>query len=548
MRKIFNLVAAFTLICATNFLVWSCEDDITEIGTGLLDTGAGANVFYADVIAYNSNNDSIRSDAKVLQTAILGVHEDAVFGKTKARFYSQARLGRINPDFGANASMDSVVLTIPVFYKTKTDDVTVDTTYLYVPEGATPSDTATIRIKRTYKLDSIYGNSAIPMTLQVKEVARNLYSQDSIYYSNKNLAACQNCPNNNDIPTFGTVLGSATVTNKVVTTQVKKINTPSDAPAVTLRVKLDKDYFQQKFIGNQNSPDMGDQASFIKNFFRGIELSILEDQGFLFNFNPSSPLFAVTMYYSYDNPNENPDNNPDYQARLKSALPLNFATFWSSNPGYNVQISQFDHSNRSAQFVNAYTNPNTTLGDSRLYLSGLEGTKSIIEISPEQLAEIKSNVQNQGWAIVGAELTLHLDDSYGLKTPPYLFAWNNYKKDNKIKNENFSDLVKYYNNYPISVQFNPKYDYKENPKTFTIRITDYIKEMVERGTTYQDGKIILSLGNFTLSPNNSYTSIFNTKNPFYNDRAYNPHRVVLHGTNTEQADKKLKLKIYYTKK
>lgn len=546
MKRFFNLVAAISLISSTVFVAWSCEDDISEIGTGLIDTGAGANIFEADVIAYNTNNDSIRSDAKVLQTAVLGVDEDPVFGRIKTRFYSQARLGRLNPDFGANPEMDSVVLTIPVYYKN--DDIVYDSTYLYLPEGETPSDTATLRIKRTYKLDSLYGNTSIPMTLQVKEVAKNLYSQDSIYYSNKNLAACQSCPNNNDIPTLSNVLGTATISKEIVTYQTKKHGAPADAPMVAWRVKLDKNYFKQKFIDNQNSPDMGDQSSFIKNFFKGIELSILEDHGFLMSFNPNSAGFMVNMYYSYDNPAENPDNDPDFQTRLKSTLPLNFASFWAINPGYNVQISQFDHSNRSAQFVNAYTNPNTTEGDSRLYLSGMEGTKTVIEISEAQLNEIRNNVQNEGWAIIGAELNIHVDDSYGYKIPPYLFAWHSHLKDGKLKEENFTDLYKYYNNYPISVQFNPRYNYKENPKTFTLRITDYIKNIVERGETYENGKIMLSLGNFILTPNSSYSTIFDQKNPYFSNRAFNPYRVILHGTNSEQIEKQLKLKIYYTKK
>ena len=92
------------------------------------------------------------------------------------------------------------------------------------------------------------------------------------------------------------------------------------------------------------------------------------------------------------------------------------------------------------------------------------------------------------------------------------------------------------------------YDYKENKKTYIIRITDYIKSIVERGEVYEDNLITLSLGNFLLSPNGGYMNVVSPTNPFLNNRAFNPYRVVLHGNNTEQADKKLRLKIYYTKK
>lgn len=541
MKRFFNYVAA-TFMLATAFTVFSCEDDISDVGSGLIDSGSIANAFYVDVVSYNTNNDSIRSDELVLQSGVLGVYEEPLFGRTKAKFISQARMSSFNPDFGANAEMDSVILSIPVYYKNNVDDIDVDTTYLYLGEGEQPSDTATMRITRTYKLDSIYGNTDLTMNLQVREVAEYLYSQDTTYYSNPALAPCAGCPNINEIDVFPTVLGSVEIKNKVTTHQIKKRNsTSNEVPPVAFQIKLDKDYFKQKFIDNQNSSDLNDNSAFIRNFFRGIELSILENQGFIFNFNPASPAFNLVMYYHYDDPEE-PEED------LNGVYGLIFNTYWSPTPGYNVQINQFEHSNRSSQFVNAYTNPNTTAGDSRLYLAGMDGTKTVIKINQEQLNEIRQNVLNNDWAIVGAELNLYIDDSYSLRTPPYLFAWNQFREDNKWKNVNFSDVYSFYNSYPLSVQFNPMYNYSENDKKYTIRITDYVKSIVEQNETYEEGSVILSLGNFLLSPSSSYSNVWSTTNPFYNNRAFNPYRVVLHGSNSEQQDKKLRLKVYYTQK
>jgi len=538
--KIFFNYAAWVVVALTAFSAFSCEDDISDVGSGLVDTGSLANALYVDVISYNTNNDSIRSDEQILQNAILGVFEEPVFGRTKARFISQARLGQLSPDFGENAGMDSVILRIPVFYNDDEDEIDVDTTYLYLAEGEEPTDTATIRIKRTYKLDSIYGKTDLPMTLQVREVGEYLYSQDSTYYSNPSLGS----PINN-INILPAVLGSAEIKNKVTTYQVKASNGTETAPTVAYEIKLDAAYFKQKFIDNQNSSDLNDQAAFIRNFFRGIELSVAENQGFFFNFNPN--LLSLTMYYSYDNPEEDEDDEP----RLNKTLPLTFTSYWNTTPGYNVQVNQYEHANRSSQFVNSYTNPNMESGDARIYLDGLDGTKTVIKINQDQLEQIRQNVLNNDWAIVGAELNLYVDDSYNLKKPPYLFAWNSYTDEGNaqnIINENFSDLYSFYNSYPTSVQFNPMYDYDKDPKMYTIRITDYIKSIVEKDSVYTDGKVVLSLGNFLLSPSSSYTSPFSGTNPFYNNRAFNPYRVVLHGSGSEQEDKKLKLKVYYTKK
>jgi len=545
MKRFFNLVAVI-LLCATVFTVFSCEDDISDVGSGLLDSGSYASVQYVDIISYNTNNDSIRSDEQVLQSGVLGVFEEPVFGRTKARFITQARMTSFNPDFGENAEMDSVILSIPVYYKSDESDVEIDTTYIYLGENESPSDTATMRISRTYKLDSIYGKTDLQMTLQVREVAEYLYSQDSIYYSNSSIAPCQGCPNINQIDVFPNVIGSGVVKNKVTTHQIKKKNsTSTDIPPIAFQIKLDKDYFKQKFIDNQNSSDLNDNSAFIRNFFRGIEISVLEDQGFIFNFQPGSSAFNLIMYYHYDNPEEGEDE-PEH---LDKMYGLSFASYWSApQAGYNVQVNQFDHSNRSVQFVNAYTNPNTTQGDSRLYLAGMDGTKTVIKIDQEQLNQIRQNVLNNDWAIVGAELNLYIDDSHNLKTPPYLFAWNNYRDGDSWKNINFPDISSFYNSYPLSVQFNPMYNYADNPKMYTIRITDYIKDIVEKNEIYEDGSVVLSMGNFLLSPSSSYTGVLSTTDPFLNNRSFNPYRVVLHGSNSENQDKKLRLKVYYTQK
>lgn len=542
MKKLFNFVAAI-LVCTTAVSLVSCEDDISDVGSGLLDTGSSANVFYVDLISYNTNSDSIRSDEKVLQNGILGVFEEPVFGRTKAKFISQARLGSLSPDFGTNPELDSVILHIPVFSKTL-EDADVDTTYVYLAENESPSDTATMVIKRTYKLDSIYGAVDMPMTLNVREVSEYLYSQDSTYYSNPNLGNpnCSSCPNINNIDVFPTVIGSQVVRKTVSTFEKRKKSEPEVVPMVSIRIPMDVAYFKSKFIDNQNSADLSNQSTFIRNFFRGIELSVDESQGFFFNFNPN---LGLTMHYTHENTDEDAGENPE---RKKGVFNLSFGSYWDSIMGYNVQVAQFDHQNRSSQFVNSYENADTLNGAPRLYLAGMEGTKVHIKLNQDQLNEIRNNVQNNDWAIVGAELNLHMDDSYGFRKAPYLFGWNSYKEGTKWLSKNFTDIMTFYNNYPNSVQFNPKYNYKDNNNLYTIRVTDYVKSIVERNETFDEGRIVLSMGNFLLSPVSSFTSILNGADPFSNNRAFNAHRVVLHGNATEQVDKKLRLKVYYTKK
>lgn len=533
MKKILNLISG-GLILAGFLSVISCEDDISNVGSNMLDDGTSADYMYVDVISYNQNLDSIRSDEKVLQNGIVGVYEEPVFGRTKARFISQVRMGTPNPSFGNNPVVDSVLLTIPVFYNSTPESV--DTIKKYIaPEGSTNKDT--LIIKKTYKIDSLYGNTALPMTLQVREVAQYLQAQDSILYSNPNLGSA-----NNNIQVYPQVLGSTQIRHKVTTEQVfVEGDANEQEPTPAYIIKLDKEFFKQKFLDNQGSSNLADQAAFIRNLFRGIELSVAEDQGFFFNFNPN--LMDITMYYTRDNTSSTSETTP----RVQNKFNLTFSSTWATIPGSNVQVNQFQYANRSSEVVQAYAHPNINSGDKRLYLNGLDGSRSIVKINQEQLNQIKQNVIDNNWVVIGAELEFHIDESYNLKKPPYLFAWHAYKKDNKVKEESFTDLIKFYNSYPNEVHFNPRYDFKNDPKIYKIRITDYIKGIVEGKETYEDGKLVLGIGNFLMAPT-AYTTPVNSKAPYLNNRAFNPYRIVLHGSASEQAEKALKLKIYYTKK
>src|SRR5690625_7303122 len=81
-----------------------------------------------------------------------------------------------------------------------------------------------------------------------------------------------------------------------------------------------------------------------------------------------------------------------------------------------------------------------------------------------------------------------------------MFAWHSYKDGENKKQENLSDIRKFFNSYPYLVQFNPMYNYDADPNTYTIRITDHIKRIVERDEEFEDGEIIVSVGNFLLNP------------------------------------------------
>ncbi len=535
MKKFLNVLTVLTaLLVGTNLLV-SCDNDPLEIGDELVGGGASGSSIEYDVVAYNTTTDTILSNQRVLQNAILGAYDEPVFGKNKARFYTQVRLASTLPSIGNNAVVDSVVLRIPVYYKTTA--VSQDTIKLFTAPEDDVTKKDTILYRNVYELDSIYGNKNSTMTLNVREFT-NMLLYDSLYYSNNSKRSQDN------INVNSTILGTSTLSNKVTqnTIKVEDETTNYFEESVAYKVFLDKEFFQQKIIANRGNGNLGDNATFIRNVLRGLELSIEDENGFYFQFNPNA--IELKMYYTQDN-TSTAENAPK---RIQTSYDFSFSNLWTTTSGgYTVQLNQFDY-NRSSEFENAIRNPNMTDGASRLYLNGMDGTLVNVLFKQESLNDLKEKVKNNNWIIIGAKLLFNVDDSYTTiaQKPPYLFAWNNYKDDGKWVNKLYSDISRasaFTNAYPTSVHFNPMYNYTKNNGQYEINITDHLKNMIERDATFEDQKMIVGLGNFLLS-----SSLIYNESPYYNNRVSSPQRLVLHGNQSSDPNKKLKLLVYYTQK
>jgi len=524
MKKILNILVASVFTMTIGGTIVSCEDENIGLGSGLVGNDAEGNVTSYDVIAYNSYVDSIRSNQSVLQNALLGAYEEPVFGKTKASFISQLRLATPNPSFGTNATVDSVNLVIPIYTVNSSDSVKVDTINLSKP-GLKPEDADTILIRKTYKVDSIYGNRDAKMTLNVRDINTILYT-DQVYFSKSS-----------DISVNPRIIGSGILGNNVqnITIKEKSNSTSIYEEAVGYKISLDKNYFQEKIINNQYNGLLGDYATFLREVIKGFHFSVAEENGFLFAFNPNN--FQLNMYYSADNAS-------DTSKRVNSVMNFNMASFWAASNGPNVQISHLEHANKGSQFLNNLNDPNKAVnGSTRLFLNGADGTRINVKFPESQVNQLKEDSKNNNWAIVGAKLKFFIDNSYGFPKPGFITAYNEYMDEGKLVNSMFADVTRYQNSYPYNVHFNPIIGDKDY---YTIDITLFIKDIIEKGEIYLDQEMIVTMGNFLMSTSDA-SSIYST-NPLYRNTVSNPYRIVLHGNATENSEKKLKLLVYYTKK
>jgi hypothetical protein len=510
---IYNMKKAFTILSMVIFggmLVYNCEPDPDSLGEQLfLDGAAEGNEVPYDVIAYNiSNNDSIRSDASKLGLATLGAFNEGQFGMQKASYYTQLRLAAYDPDFGTNAVVDSVALVIKPTYSSDSLATTTDESYVY-PDGAV----AAKKVVNTYPVVK-YGKAKEnqgKLTVKVHEVTDFLNGYNDIAYSNT-------------LYQTGQELGSKVFNGSVNAIAITK---DSDASSIFtseagFRMPLKPEFFQTKIISKKGQPELKDVASFIR-YFRGLKISVEENDGYLVQFSPSS--VELIMYYK------------SVDAGATTATQKKYA--FSIGNG-NAHIGNYQY-NRVGSAAGTALPPNTTTGDAKLFAQGMGGNSIGIKFSPTEIEKLRKLYNNDKAAIVSAKIRMYTDN----------VAWNNkYKKptlltivqkdrdtDNK-ETTNFTNDLLLLSATP-NFAYLRAYDLDKNPAFYDFTVTQSLKEIVEGGATYANKYFKIDMGNFLQSSTGTTLAGYQfTSRPFSTDRA------VFIGSDPLSA-KKIQLRVTY---
>lgn len=496
-------------------MVYNCEPDPDSLGEQLfLDGAAEGNEVPYDVIAYNiSNNDSIRSDAAKLGLATLGAFNEGQFGMQKASYYTQLRLAAYDPDFGTNAVIDSVVLAIKPSagsqYASDSITTTTDENYIY-PDG----NVAAKKVVNTYPVIK-YGKAKFndgKMTIKVNEVTEFLNGYNDIAYSNKNYA-------------IGDELGSKVFNGKVSSVVITKDSDNTALPGpdgVGFRIPLSPTFFQSKIINKKGQPELKDVASFIR-YFRGLKISVLEDDGYLMQFSPSG--VELIMYYK------------SVDAGATTATQKKYA--FSIGNG-NAHIGNYQY-NRAGSAAGTALPPSTTTGDAKLFAQGMGGNSIGIKFSPTEIEKLRTLYNDKKAGIISAKIRMYTDN----------VAWNNkYKKptlltivqkdrdtDNK-ETTNFTNDLLLLSATP-NFAYLRAYDLDKNPAFYDFTVTQSLKEIVEGGATYANKYFKIDMGNFLQSSTgNTLAGYQFTSRPFSTDRA------VFIGSDPSNA-KKIQLRVTY---
>lgn len=520
-RKIFTILSVMFL---GGVLVYNCEPEPDSLGEQLFLNGAAEGVESSyDLIAYNiKNNDTIRTDAfklldivssgSVSSTAVLGAFNESQFGMQRASYFTQVRLPSYNPDFGTNAVVDSVVLVIkPISRLDSLKATTTDENYVY-PDGNIDAK----KVVSTYPIAK-FGKAKLnggKLTLQVKEVTEFMNGVNDIVYSDRDFQA----PN---------LLGSKEISGNASSVVITKDSDGSSlfTSNADIRIPLSASVFQSKIINKKGQPELNDVSNFIRHF-RGLKVSVVENDGYLFQFTPND--MQLIMYYKNDKLVDNVNTRP--QTKYEFAV-----------KGSNMHSAYYEY-DRTNTVMNNYAFGNTIIGDKKLYAQGMGGNSIGIKFKKEEIDKLKQLYQNDKAAIISAKIRIYTDKS----------EWSNpYAKPTEFtivqrdKDSSGKETTAFTTDYTsLGALFIPLrvYDLDKNPTYYDFTVTQSLKDIVESGAAYNDKYFKIDLAKFV--PNASGgTAGYN-----YTTRAFSMGRTVFVGSDNSN-ENKIQLKVTYgTKK
>ncbi|WP_034976789.1 DUF4270 family protein [Epilithonimonas lactis] len=506
MIKIKTLMKVIPFLLMGIVVLNSCEGELDNLGSQLVDMDAanGNEVAYS-LVAYNINNgDVIRADAEKLDSVRIGAFDEPVFGKQKVSYITQLRLNAYNPDFGTNPVIDSVVLTLKPRYATDSADTKTTEDYIY-PDGAV----AAKKVVTTYPI-SKYGKYKIggqktPFTIKVNEVNDFLGGASDSLTSNKAIA-------------LGAEIGSKSfngTVNSIVVTKDTDASELLNRP-VSYRMKLDSAFFQNKIIAKKGDQVLKDAASFIR-YFRGISISVQEQDGYLFSMAPND--IGLTIYYKND-----VTEPTGTVTRTKAELALNLGAG-------NVHLSSIAYNRTNESYIAAMNvavkpenldNPNLQVSAAPLvYAQGMGGAGFGIRIPAATIRELKDLYKNKKIGIVSAKIRVYNDAD----------NWtNSYRKPNSMlvrerDAKGFLPDMTSLSSAGYSLIKTANLSTKD--ANYDIGITASLKTIIENESydTTKDKDFVINLGSYKVDATTGFLLGQN-----YNTRAYTPNRIVLKGT------------------
>lgn len=514
-----NTMLRITTVVAVVFSFIACEDDFTTVGSSVIGEPGFNAELYDDALLSAKSYDLPPVQTNNLPVNLLGVYHDEVFGTQEASVLSNVLLTTVDPFFGTEPVIDSVVLAIPYFSRQVVENNEV-----------------------VFALDSIYGSSPFKLSVYESNYFLNNFDPDSNfeqaqnYYSNLEPQIMSNINmdvlyENESFEPSASESVEYTVNNTTGVT-----DTVTMAPA--LRLKLENSFFQKKILDQAGTSALLNQSNF-RNYFRGLYLKAdqVNNGGYMMLLNLLHSDAGIIIYYKtnvVDINDADSDGDVEELIEVRRSYKLAFG---------GVRVNTFD------QEV-------PELDDQNLYLKGGEGSMAIVELfsgpdaDGDGISDELEFLRENEWLINEAYLEFFVNRNYAASINEaerlYLYDLDNnsiladYVLDAAGRSNAMSSISNRGHLQALTR------DENGNGISYRIRVTFHIDELLNRDSkNVKLGLVVTQNMNLI-----STYSVLPTANPEVNrvpgGALLTPEATVLYGPNAEDEEKRLKLKIYYT--
>jgi hypothetical protein len=548
--KNIKLLSVFFII-----FIYSCDKDFTSIDSDVISAENAINFNTSSIdypiVASNLRLNPVKSNN--LPSFMLGYNNNPFYGESKASFLGQVVPAEFSPSFGENVVLDSVILTIP-----------------YYSRGVETSEEGDI----TYEIDSVYGSTATKLYVYKSNFyLRDFnpsgdFSDSQNYYSN---GALSNSESINQAEIEAELLYESGIlgdgsddfipsSERIDLTSLDSLGetyvSSSIAPAIRLKLNNPNDNFWQSlFFENEGNPELINPNTF-KEFFRGLYIKAdgVNSDGSMMLLNFASSNTKLTIHYTSET---STDSDTDSGGTSTETI--------TSQNEYVLNFTDNLVNIYENNFLVDVSNPNTVDGDERIYLKGGEGYMSTVDLFGGDIQDENGEMVNAfehfknsfydeeneiaNKIINEAYIEFFVDQTQDIGSEPDRIYLYNFEQN--------TALIDYFLDQSVSsTTINAKINHLE-PLTrdgdsitgegvkYKIRITEHLNNLILRDSTNARLALVVT-SNVGSIDNFSILNSGEEDRDFPSGAILTPKGTVLHGSQSEDIDKRPRIKIYYT--
>ena len=548
--KNIKLLSVFFII-----LIYSCDKEFASIDSDVISAENAINFNTSSVdypiVASNLRLNPVKSNN--LPSFMLGYNNNPFYGESKASFLGQIVPAEFSPSFGENVVLDSVVLTIP-----------------YYSRGVDTDDDGNI----SYEIDSVYGNTATKLYVYKSNFyLRDFnpsgdFSDSQNYYSNGALSNSETI-NQSEIEAEllyeSGILGDGSddfipSSERIDLTLLDSLGesyvASSIAPAVRLKlINPNDNFWETLFFENEGNPELINPNTF-KEFFRGLYIKAdgVNSEGSMMLLNFASSNTKLTIHYTSETSTDSDTDSGGTSTETitsQNEYVLNFTDNLVNIYENNFQVD--------------VSNSNTVEGDERIYLKGGEGYMSTVDLFGGDIQDDNGEMVNAfdhfknsfydeeneiaNKIINEAYIEFFVDQTQDIGSEPDRIYLYNFEQN--------TALIDYFLDQSVSsTTINAKINHLE-PLTrdgdsitgegvkYKIRITEHLNNLILRDSTNAKLALVVT-SNVGSIDNFSILNSGEEERDFPSGAILTPKGTVLHGSQSEDLDKRPRIKIYYT--